>query len=98
MSLIVQVMCVRRAAKFVRTLKIPISICRKRVGLTAGGMNTLKHCTQESGTGGGGGGGGGRGKQQKTAGYSAVLGKLAFPRESRPNFSRIALGQDSNLI
>ena len=25
----------------------PISICRKRVGLTAGGMETRKHCTQK---------------------------------------------------
>ena len=27
-------------------VKDPISICRKRVGLTAGGMETRKHCTQ----------------------------------------------------
>ena len=40
-------------------VKDPISIYRtKRVGLTAGGMSTRKHCTQLGGEGGGGGGGG----------------------------------------
>ena len=29
-------------------VKNPISICRKRVGITAGGMETRKHCTQDT--------------------------------------------------
>ena len=36
-------------------VKDPVSICRKRVGITAGGMETRKHCTHKVGGGGGGG-------------------------------------------
>ena len=37
---------------------VPISICRKRVGLTAGGMKIQKHCTPEKEERGGRGRGG----------------------------------------
>ena len=37
---------IRHAPQFMRTVKDPISICRKIV-LTAGGMETRKHCTQK---------------------------------------------------
>ena len=60
----------------------PISICRIRVDLTACGMDTRKHCTQ------------GKTKQEKMG--SVALWLLAFPGESSPNLSCIALGQ-SNL-
>ena len=45
--------CVWHAPKFVRTLSIPyndISICRKRVGLTAGGMETQKQKQKNGGS------------------------------------------------
>ena len=67
--------------------KDSISICHKRVGLTAGGMETQKHCTQ--------------GKKKKLG--STILWLFAFPRESSPNVLFIALGQGryqikSNLL
>ena len=61
-------------------VKDPVSTCRTRVGLTAGGMKTRKHCTQERGKGeiqkhentahrraggGVGGGGGGGGRDSE---------------------------------
>ena len=68
-------------------VKDPISICRQRVALTAGGMETRKHCTYI-------------GKQNKKENLgSAVLWLLAFPRESSPIFQCIAiLGQERYLI
>ena len=74
-------------------VKHPISICRKRVGITAGGMETRKYCTEGEGMAGGGGGGGG-GRDRNMLG-SAVLWLLAFPEESSPNFQCIALEQES---
>ena len=59
---------------------VPISICRKRVGLTAGGIETRKYCTQGGGRGGGGGGGRG----------NAVLWLHArFPRRQAAQISRV---------
>ena len=63
-------------------VKDPVSICRTRAGLTAGGMETRKHCMQEG---------------KKKLG-SAVLWLLAFPDGSSPNVPCIALGQDSYVI
>ena len=40
--------CVRHAHTLLRMLKIPLYICRKRVGPTTCGMKTRKHCTQET--------------------------------------------------
>ena len=69
-------------------VKDAVSICRKRVGLTADGMETQKLCAH---WGRGGVGGGGL--------VSAVLGLLAFPVESSPNFPCInVLGQESYLM
>ena len=45
----------------------PISVCRKRVGLTAGSMKSWKHCTHE------------KGKRKEKKMGSAVLWLLAFP-------------------
>ena len=63
-------------------VKDPISICRKRVGLAACDIETRKHCTQE----------------KKTTLVSTVQWLLTFPGESSPNFSCIALGQESCKI
>ena len=63
-------------------VKDPISICRKRVGLTAGDLETWKHCTQE--------------KEKKLG--SAILWLLAFPMENSLNFPCIALGQESYVL
>ena len=58
-------------------VKDTISICRKRVGLTAGGIETRKHCTQ---------------KEKKKLGR-AVQWLFAFPGgKSSPNLPCIALG------
>ena len=65
-------------------VKHPLSICRKRVGLTAGDMETPKHFTQEN-------------ILFKKLG-SAVLWLLTFPEESSQNFLCIALGQESYPI
>ena len=54
-----------------------ISICRKRVGLAAGGMETHKHCTQ--------------GKENIKLG-SAVLWLLAFPGGKQPEFPVHCIG------
>ena len=59
-------------------VKDPISICRKRVGLTAGGMKTRKHVLHT---------------RKKKLG-SAVLWLFTFPGESSPKFPCIALGQE----
>ena len=68
--------CVRTArTQIYAHVKDPISICYKRLGLTAGGMKTQKHCTQ--------------GTKKKLG--SAVLWLLAFPGESSPNFLCLAL-------
>ena len=58
------------------------SICRKRVGLTEGGMETRKHCTLGD----------------NKLGSAVPLWLLDFPRDSSPNFPCIALGQESYLI
>ena len=52
-----------RTAQVCAHVKDPMSICRKRVGITAGGVQseTQKYCTQGGGGGGRGGGGGGGG-------------------------------------
>ena len=85
-------MCMART-QICANVKDPISICRKRVVFTAGGMETLKHCTQE-----------GVGGQVDAELASAVLWLLAFPGDevARSNFPCIALGYEtvifSNLI
>ena len=65
-------------------IKDPISICRKRIGLTAGGMETRKHCTQ--------------GKEEKSwlALYD-VLWLLAFPWGKQYTFFR-ALRWDKKVV
>ena len=70
-------------------VKDPISICRKRVGLTAGGMKTRKHCVQEE-----------KEKKKKMLG-SAVLWLLAFPGGKQPEFAVHCTGTrklSSNLL
>ena len=81
--------CVYGTSKFVRTLlkvKAPISICHQRVGNTASGMETRKHCAQ------------GRKKPSKLGSTAQWL--LAFPRGNSPNFRCITMGvgQESNLL
>ena len=60
-------------------------ICRKRVDLTVGGMETQKRCTQQE-------------KKEEEKLGSVVLWLLGFPRESGQNFWCFALGQESDLI
>ena len=57
-------------------VKDPISFCRKRISLTAGSMETSKHCTPRKKT---------EEKNTKKIG-SAVLWLLAFPGESSTIF------------
>ena len=64
-------------------VKEPISICRKRVVLTAGGMETQKHCTQ--------------GEKNKKQLGSAILWLLAFPGGKQPEFPG-ALHWDKKVI
>ena len=72
----------------VTTVKDLISICRKRVGLTASGMETRKHCTHGEKKQGGGGLLGDR----RTMAARFPLGKQPA------NFPCITLGQDSYQI
>ena len=65
--------CIQYEPKFVCTLKIPYPSVIKRVGITAGAMETPKHCsvcTQE--------------KKKKLG--SAILWLLAFPWGKQPAF------------
>ena len=63
------------------------SVCCERVGLTADGMKTRKHCTQDRKKR--------KNKDWRVPHYSCLL---SSPGESSPNFPHIALGEKSYLI
>ena len=66
--------------------KDPISICRKRISLTAGGMETQKHCIQ------GGGGGGGQAGERHTmaARFTVTPARHLDMASNETNFSLTA--------
>ena len=70
-----------------------MSICHKRLGLTAGGMETRKHVHREVGAGWGGGG------KRKKAGWRRTMA-ARFPRGKQPEFPGHCIGikQLSNVI
>ena len=78
--------CLQHTHNFCAHVKDPIFICRKRVGLTAGGMQDTKTRTT--------------GKQKEKSWVArAVIWLLTFLRKSSLNFPPcIALGRDSHLI